>query len=392
MLKIKPLLLAVIAAALPCFSPAWASEKVSEKAIGKPPASRPAFIGVPVLFVTDRDQDGHSFGSRRRYSSGCKHDMYYGTAMVTVPNDHKVVLDTHLAALGWQGESHKGGKIAPENCIQSTDPEAAKKEFFDRVKSALDKQNSPECCVFVHGAADAFEDCLIDAATLAYHLQKPLILYSWPSRPSIVGYFADSTNIEWSQHHFNTFCKDLLDFKAEHPLQVIALSHSMGNRLVIRALPVVYGKNLISDWELISPDIDADTCRHYTIGYSQPDARIRLYVSNKDKVLPLSQLVNGGYYRLGEAANPAVEQRHATVSEYLERIDFTAVDKGFHGHSLPFDLVADMVHNDKPGEGYALVPETSVHGNGIVRMADHADALRPTSKESDFCSRVVKVK
>jgi esterase/lipase superfamily enzyme len=247
-------------------------------------------------------------------------------------------------------------------------------------------------CLFVHGAADAFEDCVDDAGLLAYGLEKPLVLYSWPSDPHLRGYFIDGTNIEWSQKHFNLFCRDLLELKAEHPMEMICLSHSMGNRMVIRALPILYGRELVSDWEMISPDIDADTCRHYLMGYRQTKAKIRLYVSNKDLILPFTQMINGGYYRVGEAANPAWEITKRKRAEYLERIDFTLVDKGWYGHSLPFDLVANMVHNDKPGKGFALVPETSVRANGFAHFAGRSEGLAATSSEADFCSRLIKVK
>jgi hypothetical protein len=103
-------------------------------------------------------------------------------------------------------------------------------------------------------------------------------------------------------------------------------------------------------------------------------------------------MINGGYYRLGEAANPAWERRRQDKAEFLERIDFTLLDKGWYGHSLPFELVADMVRSDKPGQGFALVPETSVHANGFARFAGRSEHLGPISSEADFCSRLIKVK
>ncbi len=303
--------------------------------------------------------------------------MYFGTATVTVPNkDHKII-DDRLKAIGWQAAEHRGAKISPKEMIDSKHPLIGRMTFLHLLVKALDKESKttsatqegsfgtpkaatttaqaaaaapepisahetmmmhnpePQLCLFVHGAADAFEDCAQDAAILAYNLEKPMVLYSWPSDPHLRGYFIDGTNIEWSQKHFNLFCRDLLELKEQHPMEVICLSHSMGNRMVIRALPILYGKGLVSDWEMISPDIDADTCRHYLMGYTQTKAKIRLYVSNKDLILPFTQMLNGGYYRVGEAANPAWEITKRKRAEYLERIDFTLVDKGWYGHSLP---------------------------------------------------------
>jgi esterase/lipase superfamily enzyme len=378
------------------------------------------FITIPIYYVTDRNLKGDTYGNKRRYPTNCLHHMYYGTAMVTVPNKDNKPIDDKLKALGWESTEKRGAKVSQKNMIDASHPVRAKEAFNTRLIEALNKENTsssiasssstassasssvstsaasskaePQLCLFVHGAADAFEDSLQDAAILAYYLEKPLVLYSWPSDPHLRGYFIDGTNIEWSQKHFNLFCRDLVELKAEHPMEVICLSHSMGNRMVIRALPVVYGKGLIADWEMISPDIDADTCRHYLMGFSQPKAKVRLYVSNKDLILPFTQMISGGYYRLGEAANPAWELRKRGRGEYIERIDFTLVDKGWYGHSLPFRLVANMVHNDKPGEGFTLIPETSVHANAFARFAGHAEDFAPISSESDFCSRLVKVK
>ncbi|MBU6451844.1 MAG: alpha/beta hydrolase [Cyanobacteria bacterium REEB67] len=364
----------------------------------------PPYVTIPILYLTDREQEINTYGHRRRYPIQCEHHMYYGTASVTVHNRRKLLIDDHLKNLGWLGAEKKGKKQAPEDRIMvpANDRlaevhvtrkerfDAAKEEFFDRIKKALDSNGSPELCVFVHGAADGFEDCLEDAATLAYYLQKPMVLYSWPSNPTIIDYFIDGANVEWSQQHFNMFCNDLLKLREEHPLEVIALAHSMGNRVVIRAMPHVYGTQLIKDWELMSPDIDADTTRHYTMGCTQAKARIRLYVSNKDKLLPFSQLLSGGYYRLGEAATPT-RRRVNGADEYLERIDFTVVDKGLVGHTMPFELVSNMVHSDKPGEGFELEPEPVVKATGVEHFAGRGEEKSPTSKEADFCSKLVRV-
>jgi len=192
------------------------------------------------------------------------------------------------------------------------------------------------------------------------------------------------------------FCQDLVAFQKDHPVQVVFCSHSMGNRLVIRSLPVTYGKGLVNEWEIISPDIDADTCRHYIMGLHEDQSKIRLYVSNKDKMLPLAQMLSGGYYRLGEAANQAQAPafKSGVTPGNFERIDFTSIDTGLHGHSIPFSLVASITHTDKPGDHLQLVPETEVHANRLVRFVDRKEKLAATTQglSPEFCKRVVKVK
>jgi hypothetical protein len=59
-------------------------------------------------------------------------------------------------------------------------------------------------------------------------------------------------------------------------------------------------------WRLIlnfvSADIDLDTCRHYLLGFRRVDNKgaIRFYVSNRYRMLKISQRIFGGYDRLGE--------------------------------------------------------------------------------------------
>lgn len=377
-------------------SPSWARTK--NKAATAVTSTTAQYVTIPVLYVTDRETSGESFGAHRRYPSHCQHQMYYGTSFVTVKNTAMKENTDLFQRLGWQATNEKPAKIAAKQKIDPNDPVKAKSAFFQSVANELDKSKKNELCLFVHGAADAFEDCSLDAAQLAYSMEKPVVLYSWPSDPKWRGYFIDSTNNEWSQGHFNMFCKDLLELRKTHPLEILSFSHSMGNRLVIRALPVVFTTGLVTSWSLISPDIDADTCRHYTMGMTPPvTAKIRLYVSNKDKMLPLAQMLAGGYYRLGEAANPAAippEWNQTPSHALMERIDFTEIDHGLSGHSIPFDLVANMINTGTPGEGLSLVPETEVRGNRLVKFADKSQHLDRMTKglPNEYCKRVVREK
>jgi len=353
------------------------------------------YVQIPVLYLTDRQLLGETYGPRRRYPTNCQHHMYYGTAFVVIANDkHKTPQEIDAEHLGWKPVDTKPGKISTKDRIDPADPAASKTAFLDRIKTSLDQSGQQDLCVYVHGAEDAFEDSVGDAAQMEYSMEKPLVMYSWPSDPKMRGYFIDGSNNEWSQAHFNTFCKDLIALQAQHPMNVIMTSHSMGNRLVIRALPIVFGKGLVKQCELISPDMDADTCRHYTMGFAEGPAKIRLFVSNKDKMLPISQMLAGGYYRLGEAANPVsmpAAWKSDTNPDMIERIDFTAIDKGFRGHSIPFDLIANIVRTNTAGPGFKLVPESEVRASRLVKFADRSDKLSPDSSglPEAYCKRVL---
>jgi hypothetical protein len=240
-------------------------------------------------------------------------------------------------------------------------------------------------------------------------MKRPVILYSWPSAPKLFDYFVDNNNSEWSQGHFRRFIKHLEDFKETHPLQVVFVAHSMGNRFLLRAVHELFRKNIAVDLELVSADIDLDTCRHYLLGFHRVDnkAPIRFYVSNKDRMLKLSQRVFGGYDRLGEnvehklgpsravqqiiirkdkdmrkalenevedsdddeKSNNARAQNELLDPEVFEVVDFTALDQGFTGHSMPYQLIADMV-NGKQSVGIKVVTDETktFYGKKALRV------------------------
>jgi esterase/lipase superfamily enzyme len=369
-------------------------------------SAAPKYVTVPVMYATDRNRDGGSYGNHRRYPSNCQHQMYYGTAFITLENHEHISADKMTDALGWKlGDEKPKGKYDNDE-VDSAFPLKARAAFFTRVGSSLDKAGSNQLCVYVHGAAEGFEDACEDAAELAYALRRPLILYSWPSEPKLLDYVVDNGNSEWSQGHFNLFCRDLYTFKQSHPLHLIMLAHSMGNRFLFRSMHFLYHSQLISDCEFISPDMDIDTCRHYLMGFRRIDdgTAMRLYVSNKDKMLKLSQKLFGGYARLGEdvqshlVPNRAVESltvlkddhkmekvastplspaeadkasqleqnlgKDEGLADVLERIDFTAMDKGFTGHSIPFRLIADLVDERTLASGFKLIQDKTAESHG----------------------------
>lgn len=419
---------------------------------------------VPLLYLTDRNAEKPDYGSRRKYVIDCKHDMYYGVADVVVA-DYNNKKDQRLAdQLGWTRDPKANVDSVHCEQIEGADPHEIKKKFFDRLTAMLDKSGDNKLCLFVHGAAEGFDDAALDAAALAYSLEYPLVFYSWPSVPKLLGYNVDGGNNEYSQAHFNTFLRDLLDYHKEHPLELIIVSHSMGNRLVIRAAHLLYRSGLVKDAELVSPDIDAETFKHYILGMEAEHAIIRIYTSNRDKMLPLSQMFYGGYYRLGEgvgamfsglkktddnsgssssgeqtdvgtdgktgksdvsaASKPSARSADSTaiakaysddeptsmlardivnvpsgkaMSEksrgLAERIDFTAVDEGFRGHSIPFDMLASMIRTDTPGMGLALAPANPGKGSNLARFMRWSHHLGKVDDhgDSDLCKRIVKV-
>ncbi len=274
-------------------------------------------IVIPVLYVTDRNEDGSTFGSKRKYPLGCKHDMYYGTALVEIPANTRDLaskdevqggndstensVQTDSERLDWKLTEKYADKESQKDKIKDTSPASEKAKFFERLEAELDKAKTDSLVVYVHGGASPFEDCAWDAANFEYQFACPTILYSWPSVGNFDSYRVDEGNAEWSQEHYNAFLQDLEAFSKHRKINVTLVAHSMGNRLVARSVGVLKnGGAFLKDVELASPDIDAETFAHYVMHYRNHGVKARLYLSDKDKILSATQWLYGGYYRLGE--------------------------------------------------------------------------------------------
>jgi hypothetical protein len=194
----------------------------------------------------------------------------------------------------------------------------------------------------------------------------------------------------------------------------------MGTRLVVRAAPILREKSFVVEMSLICPDIDDGLVKHYVRRYlsAKGTTEIRLYMSRRDKALALSQIIHGGYTRLGEQADAlegmvtralsglslvaAPKETSADDAEYSQRldatkkrmqtIDFTSIDRGLLGHTVPAKLICNMSFNGTPGNGLRLVPEESGKrsktSNLFTKMAKLKTAKSPAP--TGVCLRVIK--
>ncbi|MFN8555312.1 MAG: alpha/beta hydrolase [Candidatus Obscuribacterales bacterium] len=146
---------------------------------------------------------------------------------------------------------------------------------------------------------------------------------------------------------------------------------------------------------------------------SLPQPKVRILFSHKDKALPLSELIFGGYTRLGQAAdsllssvssplslpgmlgdalnsvvpkdetkagttdgasNSATETSKKKQPHWMlkfEWIDFTALDHGLIGHTIPYNLIANLWSTDTPGDGLKLVPSHNGSPNRLSSIFYH---------------------
>ena len=308
------------------------------------------YVVVPVWYATDREDTG-SNDPGARYS-GNRGALHFGRVEVSIPDSHK----------------HEKGKLEkprwfrlefredPEKhvlmvTLEPSDATAWKGE----VKQKLAGCSKRDLLLFIHGYNVDFETAALRAAQFAHDMefQGLALLYSWPSEGAVLKYMVDEDNAQWSVDDFEVVLNTLMtELGAEC---VHAVAHSMGNRVLAEGIRRMDVAALPSDAarlrEVIfaAPDINADTFRKFAEKFSNRASRFTLYVSNADIALSASQKAHK-YPRAGDSGDGVV------LSEGLETIDASAVDKNFLGHSYFCDnrvVLQDMFNLIMEGQSAA---------------------------------------
>ena len=371
------------------------------------------YVRIPILYMTDRslnEDESHSFGNQRNPETDSLYDVFCGNASVSLENHRDKSPNEVRNALGWSFQekdeepSHTflDGKVSAWSNLD---------RFAEEIKKVCQKTGKNEICIFVHGFKNTFDGAATKAARLSYAMEMPVLLYSWPSRAKLFQYIVDTGNNEWSQEHFNRLEEKLYELKTKHGLKVILVAHSMGNRLVMRSAPILEDKQLFDQVFLVDPDLDSQTFLHYVARYVHKKilvshGKMRILFSTKDNALPFAQKLFGGYTRLGQGADAILESffnpknmlpalidagksvldtdnlnfrwllgadnKDGTAANLflkdIDWIDFSILDHGIIGHSVPFRLIANLAETSKPGEGLELVDEEVAVANFKSKM------------------------
>lgn len=359
--------------------------------------ARDRYVTIPVLYVTDRAPTKKGYGPQRKEEDLTSiDDLRYGWFDYALKTDKPI--STDQTQLGWSEVAK-----APKNELKMR-PQAETanvRGFGQSIIDAAKKAGTDEVFVMVHGFNTPFARAATGAANLEKAVQRPVILYSWPSKGRLGQYGVDLGNNEWSQEHFDSLIDEIVRVRQLAGLKFNLVAHSMGNRLAVHSAPVLRGRHVFNQIFLVDPDFDAETFVHYLYRYgrkteedgTKPDTveptKVRILFSHKDRALPLSELVFGGYTRLGQAADTLLSSvvsplsipgklgdafnsggAKKTASDVannltgnkpqwmmkFEWIDFTALDHGLIGHTVPYKLIANLWSTDQPGAGLKLVP------------------------------------
>jgi esterase/lipase superfamily enzyme len=221
--------------------------------------------------------------------------------------------------------------------------------------------------VFIHGYRVSFRDAALRAAQLGYDLnvQGPVAFFSWPSRATLLGYGNDGSAAEASERAMTEFLTRFTRDCGADRVHVIA--HSMGNRLLLRALqrivaaaettPAIRFGHLV----LAAPDITRELFLDVADQYRRLSQRTTLYVSDVDRALRASFRLQGA--RVGLA--PPI-----TCAPGIDTVHVANVDRTLMGHSTFAEArpvlcdIHALLNHDAPPERRAGLAE---RGEGSER-------------------------
>ncbi|PBC22902.1 MULTISPECIES: alpha/beta hydrolase [unclassified Mesorhizobium] len=180
--------------------------------------------------------------------------------------------------------------------------------------------------VFVHGFNNRYEDSVFRFAQFVHDSRARVapILFTWPSRASVLGYNYDKESTNFSRTAFERTLKALADDRSVTDITLMA--HSMGTWLAMESLRQMALEDgqvspKIRNVILASPDLDVDVFgRQWTeLGPKKP--KFTITVSRDDRALAVSRLIAGNVDRVGQA-DPSKEP----YKSKLEAAGITVLD------------------------------------------------------------------
>lgn len=213
----------------------------------------------------------------------------------------------------------------------------------------------PRVLLYIHGFNNGPDQALDRAHRIAQDadFKGPVVALIWPSQRGVFKYAVDEASNEWT----SLYAYELLVKLAAAKLDIVLVSHSMGNRITSEALERLHAQSpdlvgRIRSVVLASPDIDAGLFdRDMARAFTAPERTVTIYASGRDTALAASSRLHG-FRRLGDLGckfAPAAERATATATAnatsagpcypHLDEasgvrvIDTSAVSQSPFGHS-----------------------------------------------------------
>jgi len=300
-----------------------ASEEQERRAFDVDPAE--GFSSVRIYYATDRARSGSELPND--FYSGQRGELEYGTATVSIPEQHRPgkIEKPSIWTFDFREDPQR-------HIVLSSVVPAAAESVFAEMQDHVRKTGKAEAFVFVHGFNVPFHEAAKRTAQMAFDMnfEGLPILYSWPSRASILSYIADTAVVNLSGRRLSRFLEDVVARSGATRIHLIA--HSMGNRAMTDALELfaLRYKGPLPAFDQVlftAPDLDAGLFSEMVQTIRPAARRITLYASNKDWALAFSRKLHGDSPRAGQGGSNIL---HAAE---IDSIDMTEIGEDMLKHS-----------------------------------------------------------
>jgi esterase/lipase superfamily enzyme len=317
-----------------------------------------AFTVVRIFYATDRAEvrDGNSL--RYLGMKSKKGSLAYGSCEVSIPETHTIA-EIERPSI-WKLEFHADPE---KHMILQRVQSEQKTVFFREVSGSVSASPTKEAFVFVHGYNVSFEDAAIRTAQLAYDFgfKGAPIFYSWPSKSSLLGYFADEQSVAETTGDLKQFLQDVASYSGATTIHLIA--HSMGNRALLAAVSQLAADSRFKDFNkfnslvLAAPDVDRVTFTNLVAQIRKPRSRITLYVSDRDQALIASHRLFHVEPRAGEGGSNALVMPGVDTVD-VSRLSMDALGHSYYGdnRNVVLDLLEFLRGKLAPRPGLTRMP------------------------------------
>lgn len=334
---------------------------------------------VRVFYGTNRAADPTTTNTETFYG-GQRGPLAFGSCEVSIPDRHEFgeVERPSIWTLDFIEDEDRHIVL---QSVTPTDRDA----FLNDLAREVDRSESHEAFVFIHGFNVSFAEAARRCAQMAYDLKfdGPPILYSWPSQGRLSDYVADMSAADASERPLQEFMQAVAEESKARRIHVIA--HSMGNRLLTNTLARIadssptQSPNLFNEVILAAPDVDAEVFRREIAPrIVRATERVTIYAAEDDLALAASSRVHGGE-RLGQSG---LQKLSFPESSRIDVIDASGVDFSFfslghstYGQELLYDI--RQVMQGRAAADRGLEPHDV---ESAWRVVTHSDA--PEHSES----------
>jgi len=286
---------------------------------------------VKVYFGTDRLPNG-SRGPSKYFGIDWNKEgepLITGVVSVSIPPAHK---EGQIERPGWifdRREDVKKHFVLTELRVAKGD------DFYAELRDDFGQRSAEDrsAFVYIHGYNVTFDDAAYATAQIAYDLDFKGVpmMFSWPSQGDVLAYDGDQETVDFSWPNLQAFLERVARESGAQRIHVMA--HSMGNRLLTRALQELVRQPdiqpLFENVIMASPDVNARVFTGIWPKIKVAAKRFTLYASSDDNALITSRKAKGNsnFTRLGEGGPNIV------VISGLDTIDASGIDTSLLGHS-----------------------------------------------------------